>query len=175
MGFLSLFFAMSMFVNAERFSVLAVRISGVKALFASPLFFQYVSLVLGILAIMVIASSIIRSRIYFERKTIFGKAVVAKAKGYSKRIDDRAKEALTLIVILTLAYIMTGPTLKPLLGEPLWTSLTMVFFMIVSFTTLLSLIVLLTRASIAYLAAMYEVHMEMSRGPLEVIPEIEEV
>lgn len=175
MGFLGMFFAMFMFVKAERLSALALKISSVKGFFNSPILFQYLSFIVFIVAVLVIMSSVIRSRIYFERRTLFGRAVAAKAVEYSRNIDSWAKEALTVLMILTLAYAMASPTLKPMLGEFLWTGVTTIFFMVLGLAALLSLMILLTRASIAYLAAMYEVRREMSHGPLREVPEIEEI
>lgn len=173
LGFLTLFFAISLFTEAERFS-LALRFSGIESFFTSHFFLKYLGLVLLVLSVLIIASSITRSRIYFERETIFGKTVAIRAKGYRKGIDDKATESLTLIAILALAYAMIGPTFKSLLSEITWSNVTTIFFMSLCFAALISLAVLITKSSIAYLAAMYEVHRETSRRPLGEIPEIEE-
>lgn len=174
-GVLTFFFGMFMFVRAEYYSSLILRVSGLREAFASPAFFRYLSLIICILAVLIVASAIIHSMIHFEPRTIFVKNVIARSRDYARRIDDRAKEALTFIVILALAYTMLGSTLKPLLGEVYWLHFTTVFLVTLGFAALLAIIILITRKSMAYLVAMYEVHRELSRGPLMEIPEVEEV
>ncbi len=173
-GVLSLFFALSILFEAEKLSTAVMRVTGLTEIMTSPDYFRYIGAAIFILGVLIISSAVTRSMLHFEKRTVFKRLVLHMSKDCGKRIDDRAKEILALIVILVLAFGMTSPTLKALLGEQAWTHFAATFMITLGFITLATLMVLITRTSLGYLLAMYEAHRELTRAPLREIPEIEE-